>query len=67
MAKDKRKNKEGPPVASMFENAGRMFRGNVGDQYHRGSWKSTLIIIIILIVGYFIYVTASLYDTNTCY
>lgn len=54
---NKRKQKEDPPIASMFENVDRMSRGNLGDQYHQNSWKSILVIIVVLIVGYLLYAT----------
>ncbi|GEQ49628.1 DUF6366 family protein [Tetragenococcus koreensis] len=52
---DKTKKKE-KPVVTLAENFRRFATGNLGDQYHRNSWKDTLAIIVVVIVGFFLYV-----------
>ncbi|GAA3018838.1 DUF6366 family protein [Tetragenococcus solitarius] len=51
---NKNKKKENPKV-TMFENTRRFATGNLGDQYHSNSWKDTLVIIIVVVVGFFLY------------
>lgn len=52
---DKNKKKE-KPIVTMAENTRRFATGNLGDQYHSNSWKDTLVIIVVVVVGFFLYV-----------